>query len=144
MKKITDERLIVQNLQHIKIAYIVQTIGVLSILGYEVFKGGIEGMTKNPLWMVFMLTSIIYSYLNMSVSVEHERKLKNPVKSLIISLIVVTIIALVFTILTSITPNFNWSNGLLIGGIIFICGVIPVSYVYRLRIKQEKDLEEND
>lgn len=95
MKKITDERLIVQNLQHIKIAYIVQTIGVLSILGYEVFKGGI-------------------------------------------------IIALVFAILTSITPNFNWGNGLLIGGIIFVCGVIPVSYVYRLRIKQEKDLEESD
>ncbi|WP_147536159.1 hypothetical protein [Bacillus marasmi] len=141
MKKITDERLIVLNLQHIKIAYIVQTIGILSILGYEVFKGGIEAMTKNPLWMVFMLTTVIYSYLHMSVSVEHERKPKNPVKSFIISLIFVTIIAVSFAILTSITPSFNWTDGLLIGGIIFVCGIIPVSYVYRLRIKQEKDLE---
>ncbi len=45
-------------------------------------------------------------------------------------------------ILTSITPNFNWGDGLVIGGIIFVCGVVPVSYVYRLRIKQEKDMEE--
>lgn len=144
MKKITDERLIVRNLQHIKIAYIVQTIGILSILGYEVFKGGVEGMTRNPLWMVFMLTSVIYGYLNMSASVENERKPKKPVRSFIISLIVVTIIAVAFAILTSITPNFNWGDGLLIGGIIFVCGIIPVSYVYHLRIKQEKDLEEDE
>ncbi len=144
MKKITDERLIIRNLQHIKIAFIVQTIGILCILGYEVFKGGVEGMTKNPLWLVFMLTTVIYGYLNMSVSVEHEKRPKKPVRSIIISLIVVTIIAVAFAILTSITPNFNWSDGLLIGGIIFICGIIPVSYVYHLRIKQQKDLEEDE
>ncbi|NEU32084.1 hypothetical protein GN156_15100 [bacterium LRH843] len=144
MKKTTDERLIVRNLQHIKIAYIVQTIGILSILGYEVLEGGVEGMTRNPLWMVFMLTSVIYGYLNMSVSVEHEGKPKKPVRSFIISLIVVTSIAVTFAILTSITPNFNLGDGLLIGGIIFVCGIIPVSYVYRLRIKQEKDLEEDE
>lgn len=144
MKKITDERLIVRNLQHIKIAFIVQTIGILCILGYEVFKGGVEGMTKNPLWIVFMLTSVIYGYLNMSVSVEHEKKPKEPVRSFFISLFVVTIIAVVFAILTSITPNFNWGDCLLIGGIFFVCGIIPVSYVYRLRIKQEKDREEDE
>ncbi|MBP1932020.1 hypothetical protein [Ammoniphilus resinae] len=144
MKKITDERLIVRNLQHIRIAYIVQTTGILCILGYEVFKDGIEGMTNNPLWFVFMLTTIVYGYLNMSVSVEQEKKPKKPVRSLIISLVVVTIIAVAFAILTSITPNFNWSDGILIGGIIFICGIIPVSYVYRLRIKQQKDLEEDE
>jgi hypothetical protein len=144
MKKITDERLIVRNLQHIKIAFIVQTIGILSILGYEVFKGGVEEMTKNPLWMVFMLTSVIYGYLNMSVSVEHEKKPKDSVRSFFISLFVVTIIAVAFAILTSITPNFNWGDGLLTGGIIFVCGIIPVSYVYRLRIKQDKDLEEDE
>jgi hypothetical protein len=144
MKKITDERLIVRNLQHVKIAFIVQTIGILGILSYEVFKGGVEGMTKNPLWMVFMLTSVIYGYLNISVSVEHEKKPKKPVRSFFISLFVVTIIAVIFAILTSITPNYNWGDGLLIGGSIFICGIIPVSYVYRLRIKQEKDMEEDE
>ena len=144
MKKITDERLIVRNLQNIRIAYIVQTIGIFGILGYETFQDGMEGMTKNPLWLVFMLTAIIYNYLNMSVSVENEKKRKKPVKSFIISLAVVTIAAVAFGILTSITPNFKWSDGLLIGGIIFISGITPVSYVYRLRIKQQKDSEEDE
>ncbi|MGG5255088.1 hypothetical protein ACQYAD_16790 [Neobacillus sp. SM06] len=144
MKKILDERLIVQNLQHIKIAFIVQTIGILCILGYEAYKGGVEGMIKNPLWIVFMLTSVIFGYLNLSVSVEHERKPKKPVRAFNISLIVVTIIAIAFATLTSITPNFNWGDGLLVGGIIVVCGIIPVTYVYRLRIKKEKDLEEDD
>lgn len=144
MRKITDERLIVRNLQNIRIAYIVQTLGIFSILGYEFFQDGMEGMTKNPLWLVFMLTAIIYNYLNMSVSVENEKKRKKPVKSFIISLAVVTIAATTFAILTSITPNFKWSDGLLIGGIIFISGITPVSYVYRLRIKQQKDSEEDE
>ena len=144
MKKITDEKLIVRSLQHIKIAYLVQTTGILCILGYEAFKGGVEGMTKNPLWLVFMLTMIIYGYLNISVGVENEKKPKKPVRSLIISFVVVTIIAAAFAILTSITPNFDWSDGLLIGGILFICGIIPVSYVYHLKIKKQKDLEEDE
>ncbi|HHW36151.1 MAG TPA: hypothetical protein GXX18_02450 [Bacillales bacterium] len=144
MKKITDERLIVRNLQNIRIAFIVQTIGIFGILGYEFFQDGMEGMTKNPLWLVFMLTAIIYNYLNMSVSVENEKKQKRPVKSLTISLAVVTIVATVFAVLTSITPDFKWSDGLLMGGVIFISGIIPVLYVYRLRIKQQKDLEEKE
>jgi len=75
MKKITDERLIFKNLQNIKVTYIVQTIGILSILGYEFVQGGLEGMRQNPLWLVFILTSVVYSYLSMSVSIDHEEKI---------------------------------------------------------------------
>lgn len=42
MKKIKDERLIIQNLKNIRIAFIVQTIGISAILIYEV-------VTKGPL-----------------------------------------------------------------------------------------------
>ncbi|MEJ8777351.1 hypothetical protein [Pseudogracilibacillus sp. ICA-222130] len=144
MKKIKDERLITLNLQNIKIAYIVQTIGIFGILGYEFFKNGMEGVTKNPLWFVFILTAIVYNYLNMSINVENEKEPKNATRSYIISFIVVMVFAITFGVLTAITPNFNWSDGLLIGGTIFISGIIPVSYIYRLRLKQEKDMEEDD
>lgn len=142
MIKITDERLILRNLQHIRISYIVQTIGILCILGYELYKGGVEGMTRNPLWLVFMLTTIVYAYLSMSTSVEQERRNKNPKKSFIISLTVVTVIDAAISVFTAITPGFNWKNGILIGAILFICGIIPVYYIYRLRMKQEDDNEE--
>lgn len=142
MKKITDERLVLRNLQNIKIAYIVQTIGVLCILGYDFIQGGIERMRENPLWMVFMLTAIVAAYLSMSISVEHEKEIKNPKKSFIVSMVVLTVIGTGVAYLTSITPNFGWKDGLLLGVILFICGFIPVYYIYNLRVKQRQDLED--
>ncbi|MGN4670251.1 hypothetical protein ACTFRP_33145 [Bacillus cereus group sp. MYBK234-1] len=73
---------------------------------------------------------------------EHEKEIKNPKKSLIVSMVVLTIIVVTVAYLTSITPTFSWINGLLVGAIVFICGCIPMYYVYRLRIKQEQDLED--
>ncbi|MEH7461864.1 hypothetical protein V7166_07155 [Bacillus thuringiensis] len=142
MKKITDERLMLRNLQNIKIAYIVQTMGVLCILGYDFIQGGMDRMRENPLWMVFMLTAIVAGYLSMSIGVEHEKEIKDPKKSFIIGMVVLTVIVAVFAYLTSITPNFGWGDGLLIGTIIFICGFIPIVYVYKLRVKQVQELED--
>ncbi|MFF0830681.1 hypothetical protein ACFYU8_27940 [Brevibacillus sp. NPDC003359] len=122
--------------------YIIQTIGILCILGYEYFQGGLDGMRENPLWMVFILTSIVYAYLSMSVSTEHEKRIKNPKKSLIVGMGVLTIIVVTVAYLTSITPNSGWIAGLLLGAIVFICGSIPLYYVYRLRVKQEQELED--
>lgn len=142
MKKITDERLVVRNLQHVRIAFIVQTLGILGILGYELIQGGLDQMRENPLWLVFMITSIIYAYLTMSTSVEHEKRIKNPRKSLKNSLIVLLVIGAALAYFVSITPDSNWGMGILIGGIIVICGAIPTIYIYRLRIKQLKEYED--
>ncbi|WP_309247471.1 hypothetical protein [Priestia megaterium] len=81
MKKIVDERLTFLNLQHIKITYIVQTLGFLLILGHDFLEGGLEKMKANPLWVVFILSSVVYSYLSLSISVEHEKEIKRPFRS---------------------------------------------------------------
>ncbi|MGW5956154.1 hypothetical protein [Bacillus mycoides] len=73
---------------------------------------------------------------------EHEKEIRNPKKSIIVSMVVLTIIVVTVAYLISITPNFGWINGLLVGAILFICGCIPIYYVYRLRAKQEQDLED--
>lgn len=135
MKKITDERLIFKNLQNIKIAYIIQTLGILCILGYDFFQGGLEKMRSNPLWFLFILTSVVSAYLSMSVSIEHEKENINPKKSFMISLTVLTAIVVISASLISITPGYGWGEGLLVGGVIFICGLTPLYYVYRLRMK---------
>lgn len=80
MKKIKDERLKLQNLKNIRIAYIIQTVGILGILGYDFIAKGPDGMRANPLWIVFMITAIISAYLSMSVSVDHESNEKEPKK----------------------------------------------------------------
>ena len=142
MKKIKDERLILRNLQNTKIAHIVQTIGVLCILGYNFFQGGSEAVFENPLWVVLMLTTIIYGYLSMGLSIEHEKKIKNPRKSFTISLTVLVILALAVGYFVSITPDFDWLNGLFFGTLAFICGFIPFYYIYRLRVKQKIEFED--
>ena len=90
MKKITDERLVLKNLKNIRIAYIIQTVGILGILGYDLVTKGLDGMRENPLWIVFMITTVISAYLSMSISADHESNKINPQKSLSISLVVLS------------------------------------------------------
>lgn len=143
MKKITDERLVLQNLKNIRIAYIVQTTGILAILGYDWATKGIDGMTDNPLWYVFILTAIVSAYLSMSISVDHENKKADPKKSLILSLVVLSIITIGFGYLASMGEGSTMS-GVLIGGIIFICGLIPILYIYKLRVNRQNENIDDD
>jgi len=142
MKKIKDERLVLRNLQNIQIVYIIQTVGILGILGHSFLQGGMDEMRANPLWLLFMLTTIISAYLTMRVSVENEQSVQNPVKSFRISLVVLMTIIIIVSTLTLLTPGFGLSDAFLIGSILFICGIIPIYYIYRLRVKEQEDMEE--
>lgn len=133
MKKIKDERLKIRNLENIRIAYIIQTIGILGILGYDLITKGLDGMRENPLWIVFMITTIISAYLAMSISIDHERNVQTPKKSFIFSLSVIIIVSALVGILVSITDGYTMVNGFIIGGILFICFLVPVTYIYYLR-----------
>lgn len=99
-------------------------------------------MQANPLWLLFMTTTVVFAYLSMNVNVENEKTVKNPAKSFRISLIVLAGIVLVAAYFVSITPNFGWKDGALIGAILFICGFIPSFYVYRLRARIMDEFED--
>ena len=141
MNKITDERLVLQNLKNISIAYIVQTVGILGILGYDFVTKGLDGMRENPLWLVFILTTAISAYLSMSISADHESNKINPKKSLSISLVVIVFISTVVGFFVSLTDGFDIIDGVIMGGILFICGFIPIVYIYSLR-KKRQDADE--
>jgi cell division protein FtsW (lipid II flippase) len=143
MKKITDERLVLQNLKNFRIAYIVQTVGILGILGYDLVTKGLDGMRENPLWLVFIITTVISAYLSMSISADHENNKVNPQKSLSISLVVLVLISTVVGFFVSLTDGFTITNGVIVGGILFICGLIPIVYIYNLRKKrQDENIED--
>lgn len=142
MRKIQDERLILKNLKNIRIAYIIQTTGILAILGYDLMTKGLDGMTENPLWLVFMITTVISAFLSISISVDHEGIEKSSKKGLRISLLVLIAISTVVGFFTSITEGFSIIDGVIIGGILFICGLIPVIYVYYLRTKRQDNNSE--
>lgn len=142
MKKIKDERLILRNLQNIRIAYIVQTLGILGILGYDFITKGIDGMMDNPLWFVFMVTVIVSAYLSMSISVDHEVKKSSPKKGLAIALCVLVLICLAVGTLVSFMDGFTMMNAFILPGIFFICGFVPAYYIYHLRKKRDGDMED--
>ncbi|WP_261311138.1 restriction endonuclease subunit S [Streptococcus agalactiae] len=63
MKKIKDERLKLQNLQNLRIVFMVQTLGILAILGYEFIRFGFDKVISDPLWLVFLITGIVNHHL---------------------------------------------------------------------------------
>lgn len=142
MKKITDERLILQNLKNIRFAYMIQTAGIIGILGFDFITKGLEGMRENPLWLVFMITTVISLYLSMNISVDHEKSNKAPKKGLTISLLVAVMISSVVGFLVTLTDGYTINDGFVAGGILFLCSLVPVFYIYYLRTKQEDDYDE--
>lgn len=142
MKKITDERLILQNLKNIRFAYMIQTAGIIGILGFDFITKGLEGMRENPLWLVFMITTVISLYLSMNISVDHEKSNKAPQKGLTISLLVAVMISSFVGFLVTLTDGYTINDGLVVGGILFLCSLVPVFYIYYLRTKKEDDVDE--
>lgn len=136
MKRIKDERLKIKNLKNTRIAYIIQTLGIIAILGYDLITQGIDGLRENPLWLVLLITTVVFLYLSMSISVDHENGLKSPQKQFKLSLIILLVLSVLAGFFVSITDGFSLLYGLLSGGILFICGLIPTVYIYSLRKKQ--------
>lgn len=136
MKKIQDERLILQNLNNIKVVYIIQTLSIIGILGYDLITKGFDAMKNNPLWFVLLFTSVISAYLSMNIGVDKEKEVKSPQKNLFINFFVVLVISIIISSIIIIKNSLL--DGILVGFVIFICFLIPLIYVYRLRTKKNE------
>lgn len=139
MKKIKDERLQLQNLKNIRIIFIVQNLGIIGILAYDYFSKGMEEMRNNPLWLLFIISMIILAYLSMSISTDYERQPANPKRSLVISLVASGLICTLIGFLVAKSESNRIFEGTLLGGCLFICILIPVVYIYTLRIKGQEE-----
>ncbi|GGJ95593.1 hypothetical protein GCM10007063_17590 [Lentibacillus kapialis] len=138
MKKITDERLKLKNLKNIRVLFLFQNIGIISILGYDLVTKGMDGMTANPLWYVFLITGVVSAYLSMSISIDHESSNKSPKKGLIILTIIGAFIAIGFGVLVFFTGGVSTvATSILVGGIVFVCFLAPSLYIYYLRTKRQ-------
>lgn len=143
LKKIKDERLILQTLKNIRIAFLFQSIGIIGILSYIGFTEGIDQITKSPLWLLFILTSILLAYLQLSVSIdvkESEKEIKlTPYYRLVLrSLITGVIIAIIYIIFSPERPLFE---AILTGSIFFICFLVSYSISYFIK---KRRLEEDN
>lgn len=144
MKKIKDERLILQTLKNIRIVFLFQYIGVVGILGYIGFTEGMNQITKSPLWLLFMLTSILLAYLQLSVSIdveegEKEIELTPYYKLVLRSLIVGIVMAIIYIIFS---PERPLLEAILTGSILFICFLVSYSISYFIKKRRLQDDDE--
>lgn len=131
MKRIKDERLILQNLKNIRVAFIVQTIGIIGILVYQAISEGIMAFTKNPLWMLLLLVGIVLNYQNLMIANDIEDKKTNP-GSYSWILILAVAIGIVVGLLVNFSPGDGNPNALLAGVAVALCFLIPFSIVHIL------------
>ncbi|WP_430786964.1 hypothetical protein VBD025_15200 [Virgibacillus flavescens] len=144
MKRIKDERLQIQSLKNIRIAFILQTLGIIVILLYEMITEGVLEATNNPLWFVFLITTVALSWLNLKISVDvyenaTEKKMPGPYyRAVILS----ALIGITLALLAKFGPDKSSnSDALIVGGVVFICFLMPYTFVYYVR---KKRLDDND
>lgn len=134
----SDERSVSKNLQITRIAFAVQLLGIVGILGYDLVTKGMDGMQDNPLWLVFTISSLILIFLSMNISVDYENNKKSAGKGLAISTLVLLFISVAVGILTVFSNEAaTFLDGLLIGGILLVCGFISFLFLFGLRKNRE-------
>ena len=74
LNKITDERLLAKNLRNIRIAFVVQTVGIIAVLGNEWIKNGSRAMFEEPLHLVFLVSLTVYVALTVPIARENEEQ----------------------------------------------------------------------
>jgi len=141
-KKIKDERLVLRNLKDIRIAFVIQTIGIIAILVYTGVTDGVRAIMNHPLWIVFMITVIVLSFLSMRISVDmedHEDKQKKP-KPYYWTVILSIVIGAVVGLLTRFGPDHGSTrDALIMGSVIFICFLMSFTIAHYLRKKRYED-----
>ncbi|QGV06936.1 branched-chain amino acid ABC transporter substrate-binding protein [Bacillus cereus] len=125
-------------------AFLFQYVGVVGILGYIGSTEGIDQITKSPLWLLFMLTSILLAYLQLSVSIdveegEKEIKLTPYYKLVLRSLLIGIIITIIYLIFSPERPLFE---AILTGSVFLICFLVSYSVSYFIKKRRLQDNDE--
>src|SRR5699024_2344912 len=144
MKKIKDERLIIENLKNIRIAFIVQSIGIIAILVYDGITKGVKEVIANPLWLVFIISNavLIWGSLKISADMEEDTSKKKQLPYYII-VIIIGILSVVFGILIKLTSeNNSTKEAIIMGIVVFISFLIPYSILYYLRKRRLENRED--
>lgn len=141
MKKVTDERIVFENLKHIKTAFLVQTLGIVLILAVDGARNGYEHARSNPLWLLVLVTAIVLSYSRLRTAVESERPGRKPFSygKAVIGPLAAGIAVFAAAALFSET---SMMNAVMLGAALFAASLIPALLItfYRKKNQDEDDI----
>ena len=72
--KLSDERLVAKNLRNVRIAFVVQTLGVIAVLIYDGLAHGYRHVFEQPLYLVLLLSLVVYRLLTIPIARENEEQ----------------------------------------------------------------------
>lgn len=144
MKKIKDERLQLETLKNIRIAFFAQTLGIIVVLVYYGIKNGFLDVSKKPLWLVFIGTTTLLGYLNMRVTVDKEetKRIENHKKigPFYKKILLALAIGVGVGLLMAETGGTKWDS-FIMGVVFFVCFLIPYALVHYLKYKRQSEEE---
>ncbi|MCR8643857.1 hypothetical protein NV379_14470 [Paenibacillus sp. N1-5-1-14] len=145
MKRMKDERLELQTLKNIRVAYIVLMLGVLLILVKQFTEVGTDVFTS-PLFFVMIISNAVFTFKNIGVSIDYEstNKKKSFLDSYPNLIGMCVILAIVFGVLNWIltTEPILWEV-VLSSTIFSVCFLIPFTIAYRKKKRmQDQDLDD--
>jgi hypothetical protein len=140
MKKIKDERLLMENLKSIRFAFLFQTIGIMGILVYSGIKNGVANLLNNPLWLLLLGTAVILGFFNVrnAVDLEDHGNEKKP-RPLSRKGFLAGIIGVSCTILLLFAPDVTVRDAIIIGVVLFLSFFLTFSLIHLLRKKRDED-----
>lgn len=145
MKKITDERLLIKNLKNVRVAFLVQTLGLFAVLTYVAITEGVSEAIGNPFFVVFMLSMAVYSWLNLGISwdmSEHSEGVKRPGPYYRV-ILWSSGVGVMFGYLAKFGSDGSSNlDAFIVGGVAFICNLISFSIFHFLRVKRYNELED--
>lgn len=135
----SDERLALKGLQKIRVAYAIQLLGIVGVLGFDLVGKGMDAMQENPLWLIFILSTLVLTVLSMNISVDYEDSKIDERKGIAISTVVLALISTVVGFLTVYTDkSSSIIDGVLAGGLLFVCGFLSFLFLFMLRRNKKK------
>ncbi|WP_442601394.1 branched-chain amino acid ABC transporter substrate-binding protein [Paenibacillus sp. KN14-4R] len=143
MKKMKDERLILQTLKNIRIAYIVLMLGVLFILVKQFTVDGIN-VFATPLFFVMVVSNSVLAVMNMGVSIDYASTGKKSYLDSYRNIIwICAAVGVAFMALYwFLSPERVIWEALLSGVVFFVCFLIPFSIGYRMKKKRSQHIDD--
>ncbi|MDR4986251.1 hypothetical protein CN491_21900 [Bacillus cereus] len=141
MKIVKDERLMIEGLKHIRLAFVLQNIVILGIVFYRYVLQGAGYESVSDLLMVFMGGIVVINFLNLKNSVEVYEHTGGVSRRYFMKLlfIPVGVVIGILAICIIVTPAISIKEISITALIMVACFLVPslFIYIYMKKIKSE-------
>ncbi|PGT19174.1 hypothetical protein [Bacillus cereus] len=141
MKIVKDERLMIEGLKHIRLAFVLQNIVILGIVFYRYVLQGAGYESVSDLLMVFMGGIVVINFLNLKNSVEVYEHTGGVARRYFMKLlfIPVGVVIGILAICIIVTPAISIKEISITALIMVACFLVPslFIYIYMKKIKSE-------